>query len=87
MQNFSTCAHGELRENIDEMVERTREAAVVATESGGSATTGDETAATTGDRRNVRPGQPLGDAQPLACRGEMTTLSSQSLAPIQKVRD
>ena len=57
------------------MVETTREASPVVTESGGVASTGDETAATAGDETaatvgsNVRPGRPVGDAPALCLQG------------------
>ena len=70
-------------ENVEEMVETTREVAAVATESGG---------ATRRRRRLVIDAMSdlldlLVTPQPFACRVRTTTLFSQSLAPIQKVRD
>ena len=75
----------------------TESGGAVAIESGGAATTGDETVATAGDEiveglfagyvcSNVRSGRPIVNFPSLRLKGRTTTLSSQSLAPIQKVR-
>ena len=53
---FCNLRTANFEENVEEMVKTTREAAVVATESGGEATTGDEMAVTAGDETAVTGG-------------------------------
>ena len=64
-------------ENVEEMVE-TRETVVVATESGGAATTGDETAATAGDEMAATDGVMYTDERELEFdEDEMAALEGQ----------